>query len=365
MSLRRLVLALIGVAACSSDSPETPATPVLADRITWTQATTADHQPVAVLPAEVVSDTAGEAHLGPGIDGRILRWAVGPGARVAHGTPLATVESAELTTLAADVGQLRTAEKRATELLDLARAAQAAGVGTATEVARASATRADLSSRLSSARARLSARRGGVEGRGGAWVWTAPADGIVDAVTCAEGRVSAGDRCLRLMRTGGGTTVEVHVPERVLAAIDPVGPTVAGHWTGTRGEPVPLQFQAAAPALDPHTRQLRMRFSAPDGVRVGASGRVELQVPGEGLLRVPTAAIVRVGGAPHLFVDQPGADATPVPADTPVAWLTPVSVSGTSGTDTILQLPTPVDIPPRVATRGTFLLKSLALREAP
>jgi cobalt-zinc-cadmium efflux system membrane fusion protein len=365
---RRSALAGVGLAvlaACGSPPVEEAPEPALADRLRWTGAVPAALQPVGVLPAEVVSDSAGEAWLGPGIDGRILRWRVGPGTAVDRGAPLAEVESADLTTLSAEVRELRAAEARTAELRDLAESAREAGVGTAQEVAQAVATHSDVASRLAGARARLSARRGAVEGGAGGWVWTAPSAGVVDAVTCAEGPVSAGDRCLRLLREDGGTTVEVHAPERLLPALEPLGPAVVGRWLGADGSVAELRFLAAAPALEPATRQLRLRFSAPAGSRVGASGRVELQVPGEGLARVPAEALVRVGGAPHLFVREPveGADLQGVPADDPVAWLAPVERVGASGDAVVVRWA--ADPPPQVATAGTFLLKSLTLREAP
>lgn len=363
----RALLASAGLAvlaACGAAPVEEAPELALADRLRWTAAAPAVLQPVAVLPGEVVSDTAGEAWLGPGIDGRILHWRVGPGTAVEQGAALAVVESADLTTLSAEIRELRSAEARAAELRDLAESARAAGVGTAQEVAQAVATHSDLASRLAGARARLSARRGAVEGGAGGWIWTAPSAGVVDEVVCAEGRVSAGDRCLRLMRDNGGTTVEVHVPERVLPALEPLGSTVVGRWVGADKDPVELRFLAAAPALETATRQLRLRFSAPAGARVGASGRVELLVPGEGLAQVPAEALLRVGGVPHLFVREPldGAELQGVPADSPVAWLAPVERVGASGADVVVRWP---GAPPQVATAGTFLLKSLALREAP
>ncbi len=364
----RFSLAVLLLAACQT-APTESADPssTLADRVRWTSPEATETVPIATLPAEVVADAAAEAHLGPGIDGHILSWRVRPGSKVSVGDVLADVQSGELTARLVEIEAFRTARGQAAEQLRLAEAAREAGVGTAPETARAAADHADAAARYSSAEATLRALRGSVVYRSGGWVWTAPRAGIVDSVTCREGRVSAPDRCLRLVSgEGDGKVIEVGVPERVLTAIDASGGNLSGIWTGLDGESTPVAFLAEAPAIDPHTRQLRTRFSAPSTARVGASGRLELRVPGNHLLRIPTAAVVVLSQVDRVFVnaapDHP--DALPVPAEDPVAWAIPVEVLGHTGTDAIVS-GLPVEAPPMVATGATFLLKSLALREMP
>ncbi len=352
----------LALAACGDAGP--PAAPPardLAARIDWSPAAPAPTVPLATLPAAVLSAPAGEALLGPGIDGRLLSWAVAPGDPVAAGQTLAIVESTELTDLSARVRELRAAVGRAREALALAEAAQSSGVGTAQQRVAARAQLDALGAQLTSAQARLRARQGSVEGRRGQWVWTAPQGGTVDALHCALGRVAADERCLRLVGAGDGV-VEVRVPERLLPALDAAGTAATGHWTGADGREATLAHRASAPAIDPHTRQLRVHFTAPPATRVGASGRLVLTVPADEVVALPAAALSRVGGQDVVFVDRdpgsgPGIQAVP-DDENAVCWMVPVTLLGQSGTTAHVRgLATPA---PRVATGGTFLLKSLA-----
>jgi multidrug efflux pump subunit AcrA (membrane-fusion protein) len=329
---------LIGCAA--PPPPPSPAADPLAGRVAWAAAEAAPEVPVATLPAEVAPAPGGLLELGPGVEGRLLQWAVGPGDRVAEGQPLARLASADLSDRLAQVGVLRDRARAAAEQARLIAASADAGVATAAEAQAAAATAAEAQAALRGAEAGLGARADTRAAAGG-WAWTAPAAGAVARLSCAPGPVAADAVCLALL-TDAAAEVHVGLPERLLAWSD--GP-LRGAWTGADGTAATLTLRGRAPLLDPRSRQRRLRFEAPAGARVGASGRLGLLAAADGVVGVPAAALTRLGGEDVVFVGE----ATPVPRS--------VEPVGQDADRVYLRGVQPGE---QVAVKGVFLLKSLA-----
>ncbi len=355
--MKRLpTFACLFLAACGADESVPEVQLDVSHRVAWALPQAEARVPVATLPAEVVASPEGEAYLGPGVDGRLIAWEVAPGDTVAVGQRLARVQSAELTALAQEVQSLQAAEVRAKAALQLAEAAVGAGVGTAQEVAVVREDLGSVSGRLVALRSELSAHQGSLVPERGGWAWLSPRAGTVEALDCLLGPLDRQDDCLRLVGSAEGTT-EVHVPERLLGEVDRAGAALTATWTSVDEQTRPVRLLSVATALDRRTRQLTLRFGAPADVRVGASGRLTLEVPGDNIASVPSSAVMVVEGAPAVFV-RAGTDGVPVPGLEGARMVHVEEVGRGAGRTFVRGLPDPSV---EVAHKGTFLLKSLVL----
>ena len=351
--------AALWAAACGgAPEPAPEAAPDLSGRLRWATAEASPIVPIGALVAEVVPLPGGLHRIGPGVDGRLVAWLVSPGDAVTAGQPLASLQSVTLTDRGSRVTELEAAVGAAAAQLELARAARGAGVGTAQEEAAASAAWSAAEAGLRAARSGLRASRDTARAAEGGWVWAAPVGGVVSSLGCPLGQVSAADACVELV-SGSGGVVDVGAPERLVARID-AAETLTGAWVGVSGETAELQLLSRAPSLDAHSRQLRLRFTAPEGARAGATGRLTLQVPASpGLSRVPAAALSRLGGQDVVFVrsaaGQPERGAAVAAA--PGVRVVAVQRLGLVGGSAVIDGVSPGD---SVAVGGVFLLKSLA-----
>ncbi len=332
------MIALLWVLLGCGGAPD--AAPVEVDplaRVAWTAPRPATHQILVTLPAEVEASPDGLTALGPRVPARIVQWLVAPGDAVARGDALAVVESPSLSGLTATVaGQRRARDAREAQL--------GAGMATIADLAEADAALAGNAAALASARALL-------QTRAGATVWTSPADGLISAVSCAQGiEVGPEDPCVTLVDPTR-TTLLARVPERHLPHLD----GLQGRWHGADGQTLDgLTLRAREPLAHAPSRTVAHRFALPEGVTLlpGTSGRLDLIVPIADTWAVPEAALTQLEGRPVVFV-RDGEHARAVPVTSPGRDATPghVLVQGA------------LDASSAIAWRGVFLLKSLALLE--
>lgn len=345
--IRATLPVLVALVGCSEPASVHEDTLDLAHRVDWAVAQPSTRVPVATLPAEVVATPGASARLGPPALGRLDAWAVQPGTVVAEGDTLAWLVSPDLTALEAEVASAAADVARAEVLAtQLARAAER-GVRSQADADLADAERAAADARRVALSRQLAATRDTTIRDGDRWAWRSPADGVVQALHCEVGTLPSDGGCLSLVRPED-TLVRVGVPERFGAVLD--GGDVAGTLTVADGRSWPLALSARAPALDPHTRARLLWLTTPEPPPLGASGRATLTATApEGAMVVPAAALTRADGAPAVLRRRDGGD-TGEPVVVTVLGRAPgeVHVAGLTAGD-------------EVATRGVFLLKSLAL----
>jgi cobalt-zinc-cadmium efflux system membrane fusion protein len=359
-----LLLLSLGCGGGDADGAPEP-TPDLSARLRWAAAAPAAALPLATLPAEVLPAPDGLHRVGPGVEGRLLRWLVAPGDAVRAGQPLALIQSGALADRDARVSELRVHAEQAEARRAVATAEREAGVGTQASLAAATAEAAAAQAALRAARQGLRAAGALQPAEGGAFSWSAPADGTVGALSCAIGPLSPSDACVELW-SAAATVVEVRVPERLLPALDAAGGAEGAFWpAGAEADAAPstLALLSRDPALDRGSRQLRLRFAAPPGARAGLSGRLSLRVPAPPTAAaIPAAALTRLDGHDVVFIKTdpeapPPEGAGPEIAGAPGVRALPVHRRGAEGGQVFVEGLAPGA---EVAVHGVFLLKSLA-----
>jgi multidrug efflux pump subunit AcrA (membrane-fusion protein) len=343
--MRRVVTLLLLVACGGPEPVEVEPPPPLSTRVAWTSVAPAERIVVTTLPAEVSTLPGGSFAVGPTAAGRIVAWRVRPGEEVRAGQPLAELASPELAALSARAADLAEATRRARQLVEERRLAVDAGVSTVLELSAAQVAAANAEAEEAAAREALAGHAGGAMTSGGHWVWLAPAAGAVSTITCGLDVVHPGDTCITLVDPRAAA-LRVDVPERHL---DVLRGRVEAVFTAADGQTTRFVEVSRAPNVDAKSRALRFLFVPEQGEPlVGSSGRADLvaDAPPGGVL-VPEAAITRVEGRVSVLV-RDGDLGTP----------TPVERIGRSGDDVAVR-GLPADAV--VATKGVFLLKSLAV----
>lgn len=333
MTLRGTALWALMLTACGqAEHGNTPggeeASGDLTSRVRYASVAAATERIVAILPAEVVSAPNGRAALAPRLPGRLERWDVAVGDVITVGQPVARLDSPDLAGLARRVDALQ-------GLVEAREAQRAAGIATRAEVAEAEAGLAAEAARLTSARRELSGA--------GAATWRASQAGAVVSLDCEPGQqIGPLTPCLQVMQAEA-VQVRVDVPQQHLGELA----AIRGRWRGPVHDPVDLTLAQRAPAVHPEHRDLELRLIPDEGVGLtpGVAGRVEILAPlAPGDVLVPRAAVTRLDGGPHVFVEGGGATPVETVGRSPEGWV----VRG-------------LQAEARVAVRGVFLLESLAL----
>lgn len=339
---------IVLLAACGHDATEETAQPDLSERVAFAEVEPAERVPVAVLPAQILPDTGAVHDLGPGVEGRLIGWRVTPGDVVSAGDPLAELRSPELSGLESRASELAAIVAEQARTVELRQAAADRGVASAADLREAQGFLASSRAALDAVQSQLRAHRDTTTREGGTWLWRAPADGVVGEIRCALGGVDPSRTCLTLVQPEG-VVLEVQVPERHLATLES---SVTAQFTAADGRTWSFDEIGRAPSIDPRSRSRSFRFAAtgPDGPLQGASGRALLEVEADPeLVRIPLAALTRYDAIPAVFV-----------ASGELAEPKAVEVVGRDAAGAVVRGLEPDD---RVAVRGVYLLKSLALLE--
>ena len=170
---------------------------------------------------------------------------------------------------------------------------------------------------------------------------------MIGELRCGVGSVTSTRECLTIQHDQR-VLLQVRIPERHLSLLH--GRTTAS-FTSLSGENSQFIEVGRSPSLDPHTRSLLIQYQPEsDAPLQGSSGRATVRTEAvAGLQVVPLAALTRMDGNETVFVHgEDGAEARQVRVHARDGEI--AVVEGLEGVK-------------EVATRGVFLLKSMASLE--
>lgn len=222
-----------------------------------------------------------------------------PGQRVSAGDPVQRLYSPALASLHAGFDVLRLEAEHTAELAERAEILLDAGLTTGEDVheRRLAAIAARLE--LGAMQSRFGDFRG--EPDPARFLALAPADGVVaEIVTEAGTRLDEG-AVIVSVTSGDALWARVHVPARLSANLEVGAPVrVPGLSGGGR-------IVAIDSMVDPVRRAVAVHVALPDGMPGRPGALVDVLLPASadtGGLGFPARAIVRLGGAEHVFVDR-------------------------------------------------------------
>ncbi len=302
--------------------------------------------------ATIVYDETRRAELNPRLPGVVREVLVQAGASVAQGTPVVTIESAEL---AAEQSRLASARSRS-RLAEAARARAdsllQSGMATKRDVLEAEREMEAADAEISAALATLGLV-GVEEGAVNRYTLLAPVTGTVLHVTAAAGRmVDTGDVLCEIV-DASTLWAELDVPEAELGRVAP-GLQVVVTVDALPGRDFRGAIESILPEVDPRTRtaKARVRLANPDGVlraNMYAHARIVL-APSSARALVPLDAVQRAKGVQLVFVQL-----------APDRYeLRRVQVGARRGG--LVEILDGLEPGEAVATRGSFLLKTETLK---
>jgi len=291
------------------------------------------------------------SHIGPRIDGRIIRLDADVGQRVQGGQVLAILESA-------DVGQVRADESEAEALMGIAqenfdreRRLEEQGISSRKELLDAQAELRRAEAALFSARQRLQVLGAG-QGQGGQFALSAPFAGTVVERHASLGEMANPADQLFTVANLDRLWIELDIYERDLARVaggQPVDVTTAAYL----GRTFPGRIVYVGDIVDPEKRTVRARVEIPNpdmSLKPGMFANALIRVGGEGppVPAVPREALQEVEGRTVVFV--PG----PRPGEFRAQ---PVQV-GLPTEDGMVLVQSGLGLGDRVVTTGAFALRS-------
>ena len=199
-------------------------------------------------------------------------------------------------------GEAKLAEARASRLNQLASEGIIAQ-------ARADEARAALAqARASLAEQRRLVALGGVSADG-TMTLRAPITGRVAHVGPATGGPVDGTDAPFVIEAEGAYQVELQLPERLARAVRPgMGVEISLPASdGAKALPVAGQILAVSPSIDPATRSVMARASIGAAPGIVAGRNVSVTILGSqdsGGVAVPVGAVIKIGGADHVFVAE-------------------------------------------------------------
>lgn len=335
--------------------------------VRWAPVAVGSAAGTATVPGQVVVDEDRTARLGAPAGGRVVSVRVSPGARVAKGAVLVTLQSPEAGAAQSDLSKAtaavasaraqatyaRSARERAGRLLALkAIPRQDAERAIADdELARASLAQAEAELR----RARSTATQLGVGATtaAGEIALRSPLAGVVLARTAVPGSVVEAGAPLVVVTDPSTLWVTVSAPE-ALAGLFRTGGQLRFTVPAHPAETFTARVDAVGAGLDPATRTLSVRAVAPNGDgRLKPEMLATVQVVGVGTVRavvLPDSAVQLVDGKPTVFLARPDGKggAQLVPREVEVG-------SRSAGTVAITRGLAPGDV---VVVAGAFAVKA-------
>ncbi len=259
----------------------------------------------------ITYDARRVSHIGPRIDGRIVRLVADIGDQVSAGQALAILESAE-------VGQVRVEEREAESLVQIAREnyqreerLEQQGISSRKELLDAAAELRRQEAALQSARERLRVLGAG-HGDGGQYALTSPFAGVVVAREASLGEMASPADQIFTVANLSRLWIELDIYERDLSRVT-IGQTVAVSTAAYPSRVFPGRIVYVGDVLDPQKRTVRARVEIPNDDRAlkpGMFASALIQVGGTGtpVVVVPQAAVQELEGRQVVFVpgDRPG-----------------------------------------------------------
>ncbi|MBW7920868.1 MAG: efflux RND transporter periplasmic adaptor subunit [Rubellimicrobium sp.] len=257
-----------------------------------TEIVTSESQRLRDFPGVIGAEV--ETAIGFALAGRIETRPVDPGDTVAAGDVLATLDRVTLMQdVAAAEAAVRAAQARAglaAQTLSRVEELARRNVAPAAQVEAATANRDSTAAALVAANADLDRARDAA----GNGILTAPADGVVLAVSAEPGSIVSAGASVVTLATDAGREAVIDVPSDMLAIIG----TDARFTIRRRGEDAgagtPGTLRLIEPVIGRATRSHRLHISLadPDGLRLGSLVTVSLDVPEDPVLTLPVAAIL-------------------------------------------------------------------------
>lgn len=304
-----LCAALTVLSACSdSSAPDVQgsADPMAGLEIKTVKAGAVSSIPIGSVPGTVTLPPEARVAVTAPFPGAAVRVFVIEGQAVRRGEALAVVRAAEPVQIRGELlraqSEVTLAEARA------ARLSQLAGEGIIAQ-ARADEARAALAqARSSLAEQRRLVALGGVSADG-TMTLRAPIAGRVAHVGPATGGPVDGTDAPFVIEAEGAYHVELQLPERLARVVRPgMGVEInLPASDGTRTLPVTGQILAVSPSLDPVTRSVMARASIGTAPGLVAGRNVSVKIlgsQGSGGVAVPANAVIKIGGADHVFVAE-------------------------------------------------------------
>ena len=259
----------------------------------------------------ITYDASRVSHIGPRIDGRIVRLLADVGEQVGAGQPLAILESTE-------VGQVRVEEREAESLVQLAREnfnreerLEKQGISSRKELLGAAAELRRQEAALQSARERLRVLGAG-HGDGAQYALTSPFAGVVVARDASLGEMASPADQIFTVANLSRLWIELDIYERDLSRVS-TGQTVEVSTAAYPNRVFPGRIVYVGDALDPQKRTVRARVEIPNDNRAlkpGMFASALIQVGGGGapVVVVPQSAVQELEGRKVVFVpgDRPG-----------------------------------------------------------
>ena len=292
------------------------------------------------------------SHVGPRIDGRIVRVAADVGSRVGAGQTLAILESPQ-------IGELRVTQREAAALLRIARENYAReqrleqqGISSRKELldARADLSRAEASVESAIERLRVMGATG--QGSGGQYALTAPFGGIIVARDANLGEMASPSDQLFTVANLTRVWIELDIYERDLSRVRP-GQSVQVTTTAYGARTFPGRIVYVGAIVDPEKRTVRARVEIPNAngaLRPGmfATARIEVGGAGEPTVTVPQSAIQELEGRKVVFIQGTRAgEFLPVPI-----------VTGETTDDGKVVVVSGLKAGDRIVVSGAFALRS-------
>ncbi|MQA92486.1 MAG: efflux RND transporter periplasmic adaptor subunit [Gemmatimonas sp.] len=291
------------------------------------------------------------SHIGPRIDGRIVRLTADIGERVQGGQGLAILESA-------DVGQVRADEAEAEALVGIAQEnyqrelrLEEQGISSRKELLDAEAELRRAEAALNSARQRLQVLGAG-QGQGGQFALAAPFPGTIVERHASLGEMASPADQLFTVANLDRLWIELDIYERDLARVAR-GQAVDVTTAAYPGRTFPGVIVYVGDIVDPERRTVRARVEIPNAdtsLKPGMFANALIRVGGEGppVPAVPREAVQEVEGRTVVFV--PGSRPGEFRAQ-------PIQV-GEPTEDGMVLVQSGLGLGDRVVTTGAFALRS-------
>lgn len=301
-----LISALGGCSESSAPGEQSTAAadPLAGLAIKTFKAETVTSIPIGSVPGTVTLPPEARVAVTAPFPGAAVRVFVIEGQAVRRGQALALVRAAQPV-------QIRGELIRAQSEVQLAQARAARLTQLANEGVIAQARADEAKAALAQARASLAEQQRlaalGNVAADGTMTLRAPIAGRVAHVGPSTGGPVDGTAAPFVIEAEGAYQVELQLPERLARAVRPgMGVEIMLPATdGGAALPVAGQILAVSPSIDPATRSVMARASigAAPGIVAGRNVSVTiLGNQGAGGVAVPAAAVIKIGGADHVFV---------------------------------------------------------------
>lgn len=263
-------------------------------------------EPIAALPAQIAPPPNARVAVTAQLPGIVTRIHVVEGDVVRTGQTLATVSSRDMVSLGSDLARARARLAVARASAERIGQLNREGIVAAARLDEARATLREAEIDVQE-RTRLVGMANGSSA--GSYALTAPIGGRISAMTIETGKALDLGAAPFVIDGAGPLQARAQLPQRLIGRVHPGMRVIAG--PGLEGQVV-----AVGTALDPQTRSatLTARFPASAELRSGQSLTLSVLGPApDGAVRVPTAAIARLGDSTLAFVrTKAGVVARPV-----------------------------------------------------